>query len=115
MWQGQNADEIIDFDAQLNVVALIAQPAEVDAVTAFMIVQRVLQCQGQIFAFVKLSGFEEGTMRGIVEYCDSSAAAAAISTCNGAIFDVSLPEMCGFVLNFKSDRIPGRPYLRFSD
>jgi hypothetical protein len=74
-------------DGVLNIIALMAPSSSHSTHRAASMVVEILSAYGQIFGIVGLAGFETGTMRAIVEYCDLESATAANIRCNGVSVD----------------------------
>lgn len=75
---------------QVLIFAVVQQGASVDGNQATDTVKNLLHPHGQLFAFTRLSTFSDGSFRAIVEFCNTSAALAAITSCtNNPIIDVS--------------------------
>ena len=74
--------------AQVSVVAISISPLTQDSPHAEAVVLRLLQLQGQLFAFKKQIPLEDGTFRAIAEFCDQAAASTAVVNCGNALVDV---------------------------
>ncbi|PHH58756.1 hypothetical protein CDD81_4667 [Ophiocordyceps australis] len=70
---------------QVDVLAAVPQGTALDVIQAMEAVQRLLQCNGRLFAFVRRSTFPNGSFKAMAEFCDASAAELAASSLGNII------------------------------
>lgn len=54
-----------------------------------VIVKRILQSEGDLFAFKLQPGIEGSILSAVVEYCENDMSLKAVSNLNGRVIDVS--------------------------
>lgn len=74
--------------AQVSIVGIAVSTSVHDLSHVEAAIQRLLQLQGPLFAFKKQIPLEGSTFRAVAEFCDISAAAAAMANCGDTLVDV---------------------------
>lgn len=66
---------------QVLILAAVHQHSSLDVCQASEIIKGFLLSHGQLFAFFRLCTFPDGSFRAMAEFCSTSAAATAVSSC----------------------------------
>ncbi len=62
------------YEGQLDLLTFVRQGLAIDTATVESTVRRLLQAEGDLFTFQKGIGFDDGTLRAIIEYSDTTIA-----------------------------------------
>ncbi len=65
------------FEGQLNLLALVRQGLRIDIAYVETTVRQLLQAEGDLFAFQREVGLDNGILRAVVEYSDTTTALTA--------------------------------------
>lgn len=81
-------------EGQLDMLAVLLHNAPMELSQVEPHVLKLLQTEGDLFAFQKDLRTEEGAVKAIIEYADASLAMNVASKLNGAIVEVSANWLC---------------------
>ena len=87
-------------EGQLDMLAVLLHNSPMDVSQVEPHVFKLLQAEGDLFAFQKDRRSEEGALKAIIEYADFTVAMNVASKLNGLIIDVSCQYLPSLPLTF---------------